>query len=1250
MEDVVRLVLNAEVEGLAGITRKLQAAAQGFSLDFSEVIKDISLMSKKVLTGALKDGSRKAMRFMRSNIYQSSVEGVGSAMEKGTGILTKGLQDAKGSFQGLVSGIFKGVGESGEKYGQKLDKYGKKLLATQKKGIVGGGVKALGVTVRILGSIAGTLGVVVSSFSALIGMIMDAEAQVKEMNSAIVSGGIAGGDLASQLWEVGAAMDVIRESAVDIENNWKWGTLAKDQIEILGAFNEAGFTLRDMTKDVTDASTAIRDYQDVTRVALTYAKLLGMTAQEMATQQAEYMESLGGSLQFVEQQFAAVYKSAQLSGFGVKRFYSMVQQATSGMAMYNVRLDEAAGLLVRLGQILGSRVAGDFLQELSKGFVDESMTDRFKRVMTTGSGTMKTIFENTADDVAFAFHNKLKALPDGIGKDVEAILKEANLNIDFSTEEGRKELVGQLAKMDPDAATKLLAQIRMVDEGTAREMSKLIDVSEGTTGNLGDMAKAMGSLDMGGTLAAKLASANAIIGKPLHKMSAMQLAAFENITGISGEQREILMEVSRGLTGNYQVLEDSKKSVEELNAKTDAESQKKLEALQVAQLKATGAFVRVEAGVTEIATAVLDESDHIVGGTEKAIDNMGEYIQSQGDSIAAVTEKAMDKNTALAQAVARNTTSMATILEIGVHQALEKIYGVVVALSSFFMGKGEDAVTPKERKKEIKDAQNLERKFNSERGKVEQELAQKKIDLDEATGEKKQELEKEVADLQAKSANLGVKAGMQRLKQVELSGATSRGEFDQAKAGTLEQFLAGVAEVKGEEEAQKYRDRMSAEVDRRGGAAAGVEKALMDEVSSKLNASLESTQDLGSIVEGALTGKAVTAAAAEAKPVAAERGYFDKLETVILGWVPFRNTTAEDTEEAQEKQLKALRLFESSFREVGNIFFRQGDAQKLAKDTASGGWDSSFGGPDAEVLKELSPEETIAQFKEYLQKMNPGGNVDYAEMAADLGTTEEKLLISLANQGQAQFASVYQDGNGSLVVAEEKTQELLQTKLDDLIVAANDARIADGKAGKLELSEEWKQKKKQAVDIAKELNRMEEKQAVYKRLAEMGYDEGEIPAGVMDAIDKAFSEGSYGSYGAQRSLARKGLLSDKGTALVLGKPEAKDFVFRPGQDPLLFSPNDTLVGMKTGGPIEKALLGKLEGRMSKANDFLSSPGKDPLLFKSGGTLPEAKKSVEPKVPGSEAAPQKRGVTINIYGSQAEVYKTVKRVLSETGTL
>jgi hypothetical protein len=95
----------------------------------------------------------------------------------------------------------------------------------------------------------------------------------------------------------------------------------------------------------------------------------------------------------------------------------------------------------------------------------------------------------------------------------------------------------------------------------------------------------------------------------------------------------------------------------------------------------------------------------------------------------------------------------------------------------------------------------------------------------------------------------------------------------------------------------------------------------------------------------------------------------------------------------------------------------------------------------------------------------------------------------------------------------------------------------------------------------------------------------------------------------QESLVQTGVKS-RGVAPEPGTPPFPDFISRPGREPLSFSSQDTLIGLKDGGPLAKAALGGSSGS--------SGSGKS--------------------------------VTINIYGSQAETYATVKRVLTEIGAV
>jgi hypothetical protein len=218
---------------------------------------------------------------------------------------------------------------------------------------------------------------------------------------------------------------------------------------------------------------------------------------------------------------------------------------------------------------------------------------------------------------------------------------------------------------------------------------------------------------------------------------------------------------------------------------------------------------------------------------------------------------------------------------------------------------------------------------------------------------------------------------------------------------------------------------------------------------------------------------------------------------------------------------------------------------------------------------------------------------------------------------------------------EENSEQIIEEKFEEEKAYWN-------KMQKDNLKEEWDQKKKQSEEIATKLVEAQRRERVEQALMSMLGDisHEELP---QNLVDKAMSQGlssiaedvtklggtymgSYGmtSWGATQlditgadtkaKGSKGGIAGEGGEATIKQKegdqPEepkpadtADDFIFRPGQDPLQFSSGDTVLGMKSGGPLAQALGG-------------------------GG----------------------RGVTINIYGSQGEIYRTVKRVLKETGTV
>ena len=531
-------------------------------------------------------------------------------------------------------------------------------------GSLGGVVTKLGAAAMAIGAIAGGL-------AAVLAIVVAVDAHAKELNNAIVDAGVNVGNLAYQTGSVNDAFHVLHDTFVmgdgALSFNRVWGTTAKDHFKILGAFEQAGYEIKEMTSNLSDAHHAAEDLRKSTASVLKYSKLLGMSTEEVAQHMGTLIEELGMDLEGVEKRFGAVYQAAMLSGFGTKRFFNMVLQATSGMSMYNVRLEEASGLLLRMGKILGSKAASDFVGQLSKGFMDASMTDRYKKVMLAGPAKVQDIFMRSADDIANDFVNKMG----GVAPELEAIAGDMGLSLDFTNADA---LVKGLSNLSPEQMSQYTAAVQLADSDAARQLENLAAATRGATGSTADMAMALGSLDMGGKLAMQLNAAAGVIGAPLHKMTFEQLAAFESMTGISGSQLEELRRVSSSLEGQWSQLEairDNKKY------ETQTEQEK------VEMLKTYGAYVNQQG---EIVTAALTEDGKAIRKeTESLVNSQAAYIQSSGDALADAMDRGLDPQTKLSQQIARSTTRMDKLME----QAVEYLMGLFHGLSdlgNWFMG------------------------------------------------------------------------------------------------------------------------------------------------------------------------------------------------------------------------------------------------------------------------------------------------------------------------------------------------------------------------------------------------------------------------------------------------------------------------------------------------------------------------------------------------------------------------------------
>ena len=634
-------------------------------------IKEIEKKAKLELAGAEKVAKRRKAHAERLAKSQERIGKVGEAGEQFGEEIAKAFSDMTSKDIGqMFKGPLTQMGTLTKKMGEGISK----------RAEPGGAMGGVGKVLATLGPALIALGAIAAGFAVLLKIISDADAQAKEFNRTLLDSGASAGELASGLGGITDNLQTIREAFTDFSFNRIWGTTAKDHLEILGAYAGAGQTFRELTQNIDDARGKMEALQKATATTLTYAKLFGQTNTEMAGNMGEYMEDLGHNFETLSESLSAVHVAARDSGFGVKRFYGMVLQATSGMSMYNVRLAEAAGLLTQMGKILGARMGGDFLQSLTKGFGDESMQDRHKRVMTTGGGKMEGIFERSAEATAESFLDKLKARGSKAETAESAkIIAQAIADVTGveATRESMDKMVDSLGKLSPEKQAQVLAKARQSgDDEMVRQLTNLIQVSQGAQGGTGRMAMSLGGLDMGGKLAAMLGQASGVLGAPLYKMSERQLMAFEAMTGVQGEQLEQLRRIDQAMHGNWNELKDLQKKGLPYN---EEEAKK--------QVEAYGAYVD-EFG--NIVSARLDEEGEIQSGD--TFKDIGDYIQGQGDLLKETAQMGLGADTLLAQDVARNTTEMTKILEQGVEYWLERIHSGMTTIINF-LGGGDERKT-----------------------------------------------------------------------------------------------------------------------------------------------------------------------------------------------------------------------------------------------------------------------------------------------------------------------------------------------------------------------------------------------------------------------------------------------------------------------------------------------------------------------------------------------------------------------------
>lgn len=611
-----------------------------------------------------------------------------------------------GDLAGLLKGIGGGVTPKMTKWGSNLSKKAEDMGGGKQAkllGMLGGFITKVGPAIAAIGALAAGL-------AAVVAVIVAADAAMKDLNRTLADSGVGAADLANQYKRLGSTLDDIsRHFAEGFTVNRIWGVTAKEHMEILGAFHQAGVSLQQMAAGADESGDRMERLEKHTVAALTYAKLLGMTNSEVGAMMGSYMEELGMTVQGVQERFSGIAAAAKESGFSTKRFFNMLLQATSGMSMYNVRLEEAAGLLVNLSQVLGQQKGGEFLQGLVKGFKDESTQDRIRKSLILGVSDWAKILQIDAKAKAESFARQLGDLSKedaAKGSQVQGLLKAQGLDPSKATE-----FMQRLRKLSPTELGQLAAGIQDVGGTAAVGLGRqVLDLATSAQAFRGDLAGVTAARALAGPNAALLAAMNmpkAMTGKTVGQISETELKNLMATEGITGESAEELRK-----TRNIEIIMRGRYA----NA-----------------LKA--------------------------GKTAKG-ESFEEWLMRQ--QAAPGTEATVAQDILLAQEIAKKTTDMAKILEHGVQWLLSQIYNKVSIIASKFgadrLEKNEETAID-QAAKELADALNKTKdaRLEQQRALV---TAQESLKT-ESSPEKRAQLQKEVEDRTKAIKALDTRAALQ---------------------------------------------------------------------------------------------------------------------------------------------------------------------------------------------------------------------------------------------------------------------------------------------------------------------------------------------------------------------------------------------------------------------------------------------------------------------------------------------------------
>jgi hypothetical protein len=594
--------------------------------------RDVAKVLTRGWTDSLRDPrTGRAMATTFSDTFKKSLQGIDLS----------DFLDIGESLGSGASDIFKGMAEK-----RKMEQTA--ALAAGETGEAA----ALGRAAAAMGTAAAAITAIVGVLTLLAMWTKAADDAQKKLNNSILEGAGAS-DFVSRSYNkqtgnavrLSSALYDMRNAAYEVASQFRFADV-EDATRILAELNQAGVTYKEIAGSIESATGRQLAFEDALTKTITRSRMLGLSTQEVAQYQNTLMTELGYSLDTMGDVFGSISNAAETAGMSTKTFFTAVSQATSGMALYAVRISEAIGFLTGFSDALSEQDVAQFVQDLSKG--PQGAQEAIRDVVVASKGGDPTVLVG-------AFHDATAELIEDFGRKFsgqEIAIRDAFTSVGFSadtadiiirgSEEQRKELATMINAMPNEQRRQL--QTVLGDE-MGREFQKISQLSQGITPTV----EAQSAAYLGaGTPALRMEMLHMMTdyfgGTDAARSDARARAAFETTTGKSGEDLTRLFNAIDMAKGQLEIIERIRKGED----------------------------------VSAAERAALEEKGFAISGTSvtrgtgdqmRQIDDIGDIYQTM-DEATELTSKGQTEQEKQAQMMYDVTHSIFNVLDTEIKQAL----------------------------------------------------------------------------------------------------------------------------------------------------------------------------------------------------------------------------------------------------------------------------------------------------------------------------------------------------------------------------------------------------------------------------------------------------------------------------------------------------------------------------------------------------------------------------------------------------